>query len=133
MDFYYNLPRLPLKSKISIANIIILNTTYGILSDLDENEFPRGENPSINYMKDEVVSPVIIEDVNGKQYKTQMNIWFILCDIYNGIRLKEKLTLKKVLPFTVFIEGEYFNTRDKPNWISKLMTFVGIDIINTIF
>ena len=133
MDFYCNLPRLPLKNQISISNIIIMNTKYGILSDIDENEFPRGENPSIDYLADEIVSPVIIEDVNGKQYKTPMNVWFILSDIYNGIRLKEKLTLKKVLPFTVFIGDEYFNIRDKPNWIYKLMTFVGIDIINSIF
>ena len=133
MDFYCNLPRLPLKKQISISNIIITKTTYGVLSDLDENEFPRGENPSIYYLPHEVVTPIIIEDVNGKQYKTPMNLWFILCDISKGIRLKEKLTLKQVLPFTVFVGDEYFNTNDKPNWLYKLMTFVGIDVINAIF
>jgi hypothetical protein len=140
---YYNLPMLPTNQEVTISKIAILNwnpvdrcspdpLTYKMFSDIDKIAFPEGEEPQYDYMPDEAVSPVTIQDINGEKYKVPMNLWFVLSDISGGIILKQGLTLHKVFPFTVYIEenfGLQMNTK-KQNWICKLMNFVGIKYIN---
>jgi hypothetical protein len=140
---YYKLPFLPTNQDITIVKIGILNwnpierssndlLTYKMFSDLDKIAYPEGTEPQYDYMPDESVSPVTIQDINGVVYKVPMVLWFILSDISGGILLKQGQTLRKVLPYTVHVEDNYglqMNTK-KQNWICKLMNFVGIEYIN---
>lgn len=140
---YCNLPLLPTNQDITIAKIGVLNwnpitrsanktLTYRMFSDIDNIAFPVGNEPQYDYMPDEAVSPVTIQDINGVIYKVPMILWFLLGDISGGIILKQGHTFKKVLPFSVFIEENYglqMKTK-KQNWICKLMNFVGVEYIN---
>lgn len=140
---YYNLPYLPTNQEITIAKIEVLNwnpidrspndtLTYKMFSDIDKIAYPVGKEPQYDYMPDDTVSPVTIQDINGVIYKVPLILWFILGDIAGGILLKQGYTFRKVLPFSVHIDenfGLQMKTK-KQNWICKLMNYVGIQYIN---
>ena len=88
---YYNLPQLPTNQDMTIAKIDVKNLllSYKMFSDIDETAFPKGQDPQYDYMPDEFVYPVTIQDNNGVVYKTPMILWFILADIAGGISKKE--------------------------------------------
>jgi hypothetical protein len=140
---YYKLPLLPTNQELTIAKIGVMNwnpadrssndtLTYKMFSDIDVNEFPLGHEPQYDYMPDEAVSPVTIQDNNGVIYKVPMILWFILSDIAGGILIKQGHTFRKVLPFSVYIDENFgleMKTK-KQNWICKLMNYIGIQYIN---
>lgn len=140
---YYHLPLLPTNQEITIAKIGVLNwnpidrspndaLTYKMFSDIDKISYPEGHDPQCDYMPDDAVSPVTIQDINGVIYKVPMILWFILGDIAGGILLKQGHTHRKVLPYSVYIDenfGLQIKTK-KESWICKLMNYVGIKYIN---
>jgi hypothetical protein len=132
---YCMLPLLPTNQQVTVAKfgkIASFNDdklTYNLFTKLHPTEFPRGKTPEYDYMPDEFVRPIVIEDINGVFYRTPMNLWFVLDDIANGITFKQDHIQKNILPFTVFIEENYGLDKNN-NWLVKMMNFVGIQFIN---
>lgn len=135
---YCMLPLLPTNQQVTVAKfgkIASLNDnnndklTYNLFTKLNPTEFPRGEVPEYDYMPNEFVHPIVIEDINGVFYRTPMNLWFLLDDIAGGITFKQDCLQKNILPFTVFIEENYGLDKNN-NWLVKMMNFVGIQFIN---
>ena len=52
-----------------------------------------------------------------------------MSDVAGGIISKQGYTLRKVLPFSVFIEKDYGLVGVKMNWFCKLVNFVGAKYI----
>lgn len=133
---YCMLPLLPTNQEVTVAkfgHIASLDdkdkVTYNLFTKLNPTEFPRGEVPEYDYMPDELVNPIIIQDINGILYRTPMNLWFLLGDIARGITFKQEYIQENVLPFTVHIEENYGLEKGN-NWLVKVMNFVGIQFIN---
>ena len=136
---YLKLPLLPINKYITIAKIGVLNwdsgkrcprgqIKYKFFTEVNNDEFPPGKNPSLDYMPDDQVSPVDITDTNGIRYRIIDLLWFPLIDIFDGIVLKQLITHKKVFPYKLFIDE--IDEREKSNrWVSKLLNLVGNNII----
>lgn len=134
---YCMLPLLPTNQQVTVAKFGKISSlddnndklTYNLFTKLNPKEFPRGEVPEYDYMPEEFVYPIIVQDINGVFYRTPMNLWFLLGDIAQGITFKQDYLQKNVFPFTVYIEENYGLEKNN-NWLVKIMNFVGIEFIN---
>lgn len=138
---YIDLPLLPTNKEINIDKIGVYNwdtckrkpkdlIMYSIFTDNNPDEFPLGTNPSLDYMPNDYVSPVIIVDTNGNKYRTKDLYWFPLIDVSDGIILKQSITGKKIFPQKVFIDEDVIKNGNPSNkWIPTLLNLVGYDTL----
>lgn len=143
---YDNFEELPTNKEIIIDKIAVINWNphtrsnisigikYKLFTELDPEKYPIGKNPQVDYMPDEEVSPVIIIDISGKKYKTDMIFWFPLIDVHDGIIFKQSITGERIFPQKIFIDknSNDENGNVKNIWVSKLLRLVGHDIISNL-
>jgi hypothetical protein len=146
VEEYIKLPRLPTNSEINIDKIGIYNydsngrksadfIKYSTFTSINPTEYQVGKNPSLDYMPDEYVSPVIIINTDGIKYKVDDFLWFPLSDIHDGILIKQGITCKKIFPTKIFIDEIVEKTikgitNKSCKWIITLQNLVGFDILN---
>ena len=75
--------------------------TYKELTQLDQVEYNEGVNPTLDYMPDEYVAPVLIK-INGVTHRASVLTWFPLTDCADAIKLKQYETNQRTYP--IFIE-----------------------------
>ena len=133
IKYYVELPLLPINEKINIAKIVVLNwnsierqsnnmLTYGMLTHMNPIDFPVGKT-ELDYMSDENISPVIIEDTSGIKYRTSYLFWFPLIDIFDGILAKQFITKQKVFPKQIFVDTD-------TQYMVELLNLVGVKILS---
>jgi len=140
---YINLPYLPTNKEITIKQIGIYNwdtlkrcpkqfINYGIFTKINENEYPKGTNLTLDYMEDDYISPVIIIDNDNNKYKVKYILWIPLIDIHDGIIYKQYIIHKKILPYKIFIDDDKILLTGgiKNKWITELFNLIGTDILN---
>ena len=134
---YINLPNLPINLEIIIDKIEIYNYSpnernsnnfikYSTFTQLNETDYPLGNDSKIDYMSDEYISPVVIIDIDGTKYKTHYYLWFPLRDIHDGILIKQSITSEKIFPKKIFIDSISY----KCKWIVDLFNLIGTNILD---
>ena len=140
---YIDLEELPINKEINIDKIAVMNwdprtrsntsmgIKYSLFTELNSEKYPKGDNPQLDYMPDEEVSPIIIIDTEGNKYKIDDLFWFPLIDIHDGIVLKQRISNVRVFPQKILIDKNVDENGGVTNtWINKLLRLVGYDIIN---
>ncbi len=127
---YVKLPFLPTEQSLTIARIeLAMSGKYDRLVKLDSKTYSFGDNPKVDFVKGDIVTPVSITDSEGHVYRVDEFLWVHLNVIYKRILEIEKRLTKKhrlVYPFEVFIDP----LREEDNvkycsWVNKIAFYVG--------
>ena len=115
VEKYINLPILPTNTEICIANIEIYNfdyqkrdshdlIKYSTFTSKNPVEYTEGKNKELDYMPNDYVSPVVIIDNNGIQYKVNDLLWFQLSEAYICILMQQYRNNNVILPKKIYID-----------------------------
>jgi len=120
---YTSLKTIPYGKEIIITKITTINydhicnkyigiLKYGLLNDMDRLQYGIKTNKT-GYNKEDQVSPTIIIDSTGEEYKTPELLWNMLRNIVTRIIRKQSLNYTKILPYKLYID-------ETNNWIKTL-------------
>ena len=142
---YVDLDDLPINKNIVIDKIAVMNWNpltrsntnvgikYGMFTDINSEKYPEGKDHKMDYMPDEEVSPIIIIDDKGKNYKVDILYWFPLIDVHDGIVLKQSITQERILPNKIFIDESIEENGGMSNkWVPQLLNLVGHRVLNVL-